>query len=192
MIRIRNQQRKIKVNLPRIERTIKRILKALTFPPDAELSLLLVNDRKIKELNSKYRGINRVTDVLSFPANPPPSPLTKGGIKKGSTLTKGGTKKGSTLTKGGTKKGSTLTKGGTKKGSTLTKGGIEGRLEVLGDIAISMPAALRQASGKGITLYEELNLLLIHSILHLLGYTHESDFTARRMRKKEKDILIRI
>lgn len=50
---------------------------------------------------------------------------------------------------------------------------VEGRH--LGDIAISIPAARRQAAAAGHTLERELRLLLLHGVLHCLGYDHESD-----------------
>lgn len=64
--------------------------------------------------------------------------------------------------------------------------------EVLGDIVISLPYVFRQAKEKGIPFYEELDDILIHGILHLQGYTHGSESTARKMRKKEKEIESRI
>jgi len=45
-----------------------------------EISLNLVGDAKIRELNKKYRGKNKVTDVLSFPLNP--ALLKKDGVKE--------------------------------------------------------------------------------------------------------------
>lgn len=45
----------------------------------------------------------------------------------------------------------------------------------LGDIAISPAAARRNARALGRTLEEELCILLLHGVLHLLGYDHESD-----------------
>jgi probable rRNA maturation factor len=50
----------------------------------------------------------------------------------------------------------------------------------LGDIAISMPAAKRQAAAGGHGLDDELKLLVIHALLHLMGYDH-----ANREEKKE-------
>lgn len=43
--------------------------------PDAEVSLTLVNDEKIKELNKVYRGIEKSTDVLSFPLEDEDMPM---------------------------------------------------------------------------------------------------------------------
>jgi probable rRNA maturation factor len=121
-----------------MKRTIRQILKALTFPYSPELSVLLVSDRKIKGLNLRYRRIKKVTDVLSFSSREDVSQNL--------------------------------------------------HPEVLGDIVISLPCVQRQAREGGITIYEELNNILIHSILHLCGYSHESVYRLRRMRLKEKEI----
>ncbi len=45
----------------------------------------------------------------------------------------------------------------------------------LGDIAISVPAAARQAKDAGHSLSTEIRILLIHGYLHLLGHDHERD-----------------
>lgn len=60
---------------------------------------------------------------------------------------------------------------------------------VLGDVAISLETARRQSEEHGLSLEEELTLLLIHGILHLLGYDHEiSDREEERMRKKTREL----
>ncbi len=60
---------------------------------------------------------------------------------------------------------------------------------VLGDVAISLETARRQSEEHGLSLEEELALLLIHGILHLLGYDHEiSDREEERMRKKTREL----
>jgi probable rRNA maturation factor len=62
--------------------------------------------------------------------------------------------------------------------------------EHLGDIFISLETAQRQAMEYGVTLKEELKRLLIHGVLHLLGYDHEqSSYKKRKMQKKEKEIM---
>ncbi len=68
--------------------------------------------------------------------------------------------------------------------------GLKGKTEnVLGDIVISVPKAESQAETAGIGFYDEICRLLIHGSLHLLGYDHEqSDYQARKMRKKEQEI----
>ncbi len=45
----------------------------------------------------------------------------------------------------------------------------------LGDIAISVPTARRQANAQGHELSRELQVLLLHGVLHCLGYDHETD-----------------
>lgn len=45
----------------------------------------------------------------------------------------------------------------------------------LGDLAISVPAARRQAAAQGVTVERELRRLLLHGVLHCLGHDHEKD-----------------
>lgn len=61
--------------------------------------------------------------------------------------------------------------------------------KLLGDVVISVEQAEKQARKRGTKLGEEIEDLLIHGILHLLGYDHErSDAEAKAMRKMEKKI----
>ena len=53
-------------------------------------------------------------------------------------------------------------------------GGVTGRPQYLGDVVISLPTAERQADDAGCLLTEELQLLIVHGTLHLLGYDHET------------------
>ncbi len=102
---------------------------------EAELSLALVDDGKIQELNHRYRGQDKPTDVLSFPLQDHLCPT------------------------------------------------------LLGEVVISLDTAKRQAERRRIPLAEEVQTLLIHGILHLLGYDHEiSRAEAIRMRKKEREL----
>ena len=60
---------------------------------------------------------------------------------------------------------------------------------ILGDIAVSLDTAQTQAKEHGLTFEEEIILLLIHGILHLLGYDHEiSDQEDERMRIKTREL----
>ena len=62
--------------------------------------------------------------------------------------------------------------------------------ELLGDVIISVDTAARQAQRRGHFLQEELQILLIHGILHLLGYDHEvSRSEATRMHRKEREVM---
>jgi rRNA maturation RNase YbeY len=44
---------------------------------------------------------------------------------------------------------------------------------MLGDVVISLDTAARQAQERGYTLIDEARVLLVHGVLHLLGYDHE-------------------
>lgn len=65
--------------------------------------------------------------------------------------------------------------------------------DILGDVVISTETAQREAQQRGVTLDEEMALLLVHGILHLLGYDHESNpEEAAEMESKEQEILARL
>jgi probable rRNA maturation factor len=60
---------------------------------------------------------------------------------------------------------------------------------ILGDVVISLETAQYQSEEHGLSFEEELTLLLIHGILHLLGYDHEiSDQEEKRMRSKTREL----
>ncbi|MBI4843403.1 MAG: rRNA maturation RNase YbeY [Nitrospirae bacterium] len=123
--------------MDRIEETAGKILDLLK-RPDAELSILFVGNRRMKELNTSFRGIKKATDVLSFEASLP--------IK-----------------------------------------GCPGGL--LGDIVINIHRAITQAEAAGSGIYDEISRLLLHGILHLLGYDHvNGGAEERRMKAKEKKL----
>lgn len=60
----------------------------------------------------------------------------------------------------------------------------------LGEVIISYTQAALQATENGHPVTKEITILLVHGVLHLLGYDHETnEEDARRMRAKEKKIL---
>jgi rRNA maturation RNase YbeY len=60
---------------------------------------------------------------------------------------------------------------------------------VLGDVVISVDTARRQAAERGHGVGDESERLLIHGLLHLLGYDHErSAAEARRMHRRERTL----
>ncbi len=61
--------------------------------------------------------------------------------------------------------------------------------EVLGDIVISPETASREAEEEGIGLEARIDQLLVHGLLHLLGYDHEKAKDTRIMFKKESEML---
>ncbi len=89
----------------------------------AEIGVMVCDDTTIRSLNRHFRGMDRPTDVLAFPANyaQPEGP------------------------------------------------------PYLGDVAISVETATRQAVDAGTSLETELQVLVLHAIVHLCGYDHETD-----------------
>lgn len=61
---------------------------------------------------------------------------------------------------------------------------------LLGDVVISVDTALREAEEEGITLGERIAFLLLHGILHVMGYDHErsGDAEARRMEREQRKL----
>jgi probable rRNA maturation factor len=168
---VRDSQRLIKIDHRWIERQVRRAVRRLTREAAlsacsrvrraarksrtaeaesglTELSVLLVNDRSMRDLNFRYRGLDKTTDVLSFPQ---------------------------------TALGST-----TRRGNPLSAGAPI----LLGDIVINLHQALRDAEAQGISLKREVSWLLVHGLLHLLGYDHEKGGAEeRRMREMEQKLL---
>jgi len=60
-----------------------------------------------------------------------------------------------------------------------------------GEVIISYPRAVEQAREQGHSTERELALLIIHGILHLLGYDHEKTEDQEKMRSREKELLDR-
>ncbi|MFZ1036419.1 MAG: rRNA maturation RNase YbeY, partial [Smithella sp.] len=66
--------------------------------------------------------------------------------------------------------------------------------QILGDIIISAQTAQRDALHGKLTIGQEIDFLIIHGILHLLGYNHENTTKkeTNRMREKEKELFNKI
>lgn len=64
--------------------------------------------------------------------------------------------------------------------------------QLLGDIIISVEKAMSEGETSGASFKESLDFLMIHGLLHLLGYDHESGDTqeARRMQDKENELFL--
>jgi rRNA maturation RNase YbeY len=129
----------------------------------AELSLVLVSDRRMRSLNRRYRKKDRTTDVLAFPMHE---------RKKGQIYF---------LPK---------RRSAAPAASVAAKSRLSRVPMVLGDVVISLPTAKRQAAELGHSLRDEVSRLLVHGVLHLLGYDHErSERDAALMARKEKAML---
>ena len=164
-IYIRNQQRRIKVNTQKTARLLRKTLNLLHLPR-AEISLLFVNDRRMRLLNLQYRGVDRTTDVLSFPQMGAEE-LKSRSAEVFSRLRK------------------PLMPG--LKPSDVPSSAFS---LLLGDIVINLHKARQQALENMLAFDEELKRLIIHGLLHLLGYDHEQgSYDEKKMRRKERELL---
>ena len=119
------------------------------------VELTFVDGEEIRKLNRELRGMDKVTDVLSFPS--------LDGIK-GLTL---------------------------KKKEHPYDIDEEGNL-FIGSIAICCDRAKEQAEEYGHSYERELHYLIVHGIMHCLGYDHEIEEDKAEMREKEEFILTKL
>ncbi len=136
------------------EEVLGTALKAESFPYEAEVSLLLVSSGDIQEINREHRGIDAVTDVLSFPLISYPSPGDFGELENDEDNFNPDT------------------------GEAL-----------LGDIVLCIDKVKEQAENFGHSERREYAFLILHSILHLLGYDHMLQQDSELMEEKQNKIL---
>ena len=101
------------------------------------LSVALMSDRGVQRLNREFRGKDKPTNVLSFPA----------------------------------------------------EASVDGRRLALGDVALAAGVVRREAREQGKTAADHLAHLMVHGVLHLLGYDHETERDAQRMERLERKAL---
>jgi probable rRNA maturation factor len=144
---ILNRQRRVRVARPALELFLQRVRRQLGLG-EAEMAICLVSDAEIARMNESFRKKKGPTDVLSFPAirRSRPVPLPA----------------------------AMVTPIGRRRRSNVAAGSPE-QTNFLGDIAISPAMARRNAKKFGRGLPAELQILILHGVLHLLGYDHETD-----------------
>lgn len=120
-----------------IEKAIHKVIEVEKIDDNCEVSLTFTGNEEIRELNRDYRGIDSVTDVLSFPIEDE----------------------------------------------------FEVGIKMLGDIVISVERAITQSEEYGHSVLRELIYLVVHSMLHLLGYDHIDEDDKKFMRDREKFIM---
>ena len=76
-----------------------------------------------------------------------------------------------------------------EEGETLPHDDDKEPLPFLGDIAVSAPAVRRQAHDAGLSFEDELRHVVLHGLLHLLGYRHDDASDAVAMREREEAVL---
>ncbi len=159
MIYLDNRQEEIKVSeelIKDMEKVIYFALKEEEVENECEVSLVLVNNDEIREINNDTRNIDKATDVLSFPMLDYP----KGKVFKD-----------------------------VYKEKKFDEVYLDGEELVLGDIVLSLEKALEQSKEYNHSYEREVFYLIVHSILHLLGYDHMIEEEKVIMRKREEEIL---
>ncbi len=151
MIEIINNQRKIKIERRIYEQFAAGLPAAVDEAKDKYFTVAFISDRKMRELNKQFRGKNSTTDVLSFPFEADvflsePS-ASAGGLSLDSEIFD-----------------ANLQPSATADGS-----------DFLGDIIISLEQAQKQSIENDLPLELEIKQLVLHGVLHLCGYDHETD-----------------
>ncbi|HXJ05198.1 MAG TPA: rRNA maturation RNase YbeY [Candidatus Acidoferrum sp.] len=144
-----NRQRDVRVARRTFETFLQRVKKELGVQEFA-VTVCFVSNVEIAGMNERFRKKTGPTDVLSFPA----------GKIRGARLRK--EKNINTAGAEGTEK----SREGRASRETET---------YLGDIAIAPETARRYAKKNGRSLNNELRVLILHGVLHLMGYDHETD-----------------
>ena len=103
-----------------------------------QVSVLLTTNATQRGLNRRFRGKNKTTDVVSFPADFS-APRSE---------------------------------------------------KIAGDLSISVPTAIIQAAQQGHSLATEIKVLILHGLLHLAGYDHETD--SGQMARRERTLRTRL
>ena len=107
-----------------------------------EVSVLLTDDARQRELNRDWRGKDKPTNVLSFPAADDDGPALPAGVAA-----------------------------------------------PLGDVSLAFETLVREAETGGVSFDDHFSHLLVHGMLHLMGYDHETAADAERMEGLETEIL---
>ena len=129
-----------------VRRAIAATLDYEQYGNACEVSVTFTDDKSIHELNRKFRGVDRPTDVLSFPLFD-------------------------------------------YEGQT-EEPPVDELLGMLGDVVISLETAARQAEEFGHSFEREVAFLTVHSMLHLLGYDHETgEEDEADMRRRQREIM---
>ncbi len=124
-----------------IEPLVTHALVHMSVPEACEVAVSVVSPEEIQELNADYRGVDNVTDVLSFCCDDP------------------------------------------------WTADPQDPCIALGDIVVCPAVIDEQRKEFGTSFVEEASLMIVHSVLHLLGYDHMNDEERAQMESKEKEIL---
>ena len=138
---------------------------ALTGRGSFEVSLVLGDDDFVRALNCTYRGRDAATNVLAFGNFTAPEAVNPASSRRRSAA---------------------MTS--TAMTSTAMTGDGE-KPVLLGDVVIAYETAVAEASAQGKSIEAHLCHLVVHGVLHLLGYDHEDETDALRMERIEATVL---
>ena len=147
--------------------TSGRIICAALGCPDAELSIVITDDEGIRALNLAWRGKDKPTDVLSFSQ-----------IEESASIA-----------------ASTSPGRAQRHPSRRRRAAVDprdlGARPLLGDVVISAETAAHQAPTYGHRFEDEIDRLLVHGVLHLLGHDHVHGGHQARIMKAVEQRLVR-
>ena len=129
-------------------------------PAESELSLIFVDEPAIAELNARFLGQDGPTDVLAFPMDEQDEDPSRHSRYPD--------------------------QGGRAPGVPSQPGEPP---VLLGDVVVCPAVARRQADERGAPLDDEVALLVVHGILHLLNYDHAEPTETAVMERRQEDIL---
>lgn len=135
-----------------IKNVVIKTLKAMNQPDFIELSVKFVSADEIHALNKQTRGVDRATDVLSYPSL---------NIKAGEKIIK----------------------------TDINLSSFDGKNVFIGDCALCEDVARAQATEFNHSYEAEVEKLVCHSVLHLLGFDHIKDEDYALMHTAEIEIL---
>lgn len=124
-----------------LKKIVSIVLEGEKIVKEVELSIALIGPGRMRKINRRYRGKNRVTDVLAFPESKILLEKFKVGVVK--------------------------------------------KVQGLGEIVICLREVKKNAKRFNLSSEKELARVLIHGMLHLLGYDHEKAKEAKKIKEKE-------
>ncbi len=157
-----------------LERVAACTLASAVIEQPVEVSLLLTGDDALRALNREYRGIDKTTDVLSFPLLSRPLVSAPAGqlwqSAEGEDAATADEQHATPSDPDAADQAEETIEDGDEESGAFVFIGPAGEQVGVGDIAISRDAVRRQAAEAGHSPAYELAYLLAHGVLHLIGY----------------------
>jgi probable rRNA maturation factor len=160
-----NRQRHVRVPIKDLGEFVSRARRALRLPAES-VTVCLVTNSEIARWNRAYRGKQGATDVLSFPAEAEKPKQRNHRTQRKQRKTRAARDRF------------------LSPAFPTSVASSASSSSYLGDIAIAPAVARRNARRFGRTFGEEMRILILHGMLHLMGYDHETD--SGQMERREQ------